>query len=85
MAAAAGKAGLSSKLARMRREQAPLCASDAVLGQLADRFEQLRAERVIQIPGLELLLATAQTPPDIFGETVTTRQRGPAGWFHLVY
>ena len=68
---------------RVHREQAPLGAGDAVLGQLADRFEKLRAKRVIQIPGLKLLLGTAQTPPDVFGETVTTRQRVPAGWLHI--
>ena len=49
-------------------EQGPLRARDAIPGQPADRLEEARPERVVEILRLQLLRRQREVAPDVGGE-----------------
>ena len=63
-------------LPRVSVEQAALRARDAVPRQPADRLEQARAERVVEILRLELLRREREIAPDVGGEVGEQTGRG---------
>ena len=50
---------------------------DPVLGQRADRLEELRTERIVQVMRLQTLRASAEISANLVGQTRLTGQLDP--------
>ena len=67
-------------LARVAREQRGLRSRDAIPGQPADRVEERRAQRVVEVTRRELARRPLQVLRDIRDEIGASRKRNPFRW-----